>query len=160
MKKFIPLLISGILVVGAVGCQDASKTSDAGSSTTDTAVNKAKEAASTTQTAAKNTAEGAKTAVTGTVDKAGTAVKGAATGAKTALNNASGGAKTIVKNNLEKKFPGSKLDVEEKDGVLTIKGTVPDEATLKKIEPAVKEYKFEGVKTVKVEAKVAGKKAQ
>ncbi|NJL60841.1 MAG: BON domain-containing protein [Methylacidiphilales bacterium] len=160
MKKFIPFLISGILVVGAVGCQDASKTSDAGSSTTDTAVNKAKEAASTTQTAAKNTAEGAKTAVTGTVDKAGTAVKGAATGAKTALNNTASGAKTIVKNNLEKKFPGSKLDVEEKDGVLTIKGTVPDEATLKKIEPAVKEYKFEGIKTVKVEAKVAANKAQ
>ncbi|NJR16734.1 MAG: BON domain-containing protein [Calothrix sp. CSU_2_0] len=160
MKKFIPFLISGILVVGAVGCQDASKTSDAGSSTTDTAVNKAKEAASTTQTAAKNTAEGAKTAVTGTVDKAGTAVKGAATGAKTALNNSASGAKTIVKNNLEKKFPGSKLDVEEKDGVLTIKGTVPDEATLKKIEPAVKEYKFEGIKTVKVEAKVAANKAQ
>jgi hyperosmotically inducible periplasmic protein len=158
MKKFIPLLISGILVVGAVGCQDASKTSDAGSSTTDTAVNKAKEAASTTQTAAKNAADGAKTAVTGTVDKAGTAVKGAATGAKTALNNAASGAKTIVKNNLEKKFPGSKLDVEEKDGVLTVKGTVPDEATLKKIEPAVKEYKFEGIKTVKVEAKVAEKK--
>ena len=150
MKKFIPLLISGILVVGAVGCaQDASKTSDAGSSATDTAVSKAKEAASTTQTAAKNTAEGAKTAATGTVDKAGTAVKGSASGAK-----------TIVKNNLEKKFPGSKLDVEEKDGVLTIKGTVPDAATLEKIEPAVKEYKFEGIKTVKVEAKVAGNKAQ
>jgi hyperosmotically inducible periplasmic protein len=148
MKKFIPLLLSGILAVGAVACQDASKTSDTGSST-DTAANTAKEAASNTQTAAKKTAEGAKTAATGTADKVGTAVKGSANGAK-----------TIVKNNLEKKFPGSKLNVEEKDGVLTVKGTVPDEATLKKIEPAVKEYKFEGIKTVKVEAKVAEKKVQ
>jgi hyperosmotically inducible periplasmic protein len=167
MKKFIPLLLSGILAVGAVACQDASKTSDAGSSTTETTANTAKEAASNTQTAAKNTAEGAKTAVTGTADKVGTAVTGtankagtAAKGAKTALNNATSGAKTIIKNNLEKKFPGSKLNVEDKDGVLTIKGTVPDEATLKKIEPAVKEYKFEGIKTVKVEAKVAEKKVQ
>ncbi|MEA5569676.1 BON domain-containing protein [Calothrix sp. UHCC 0171] len=143
MKKFIPLLISGILALGAVACQDASKTSDA-----DSVNNTAKDVGAKTETAAKNTVEGSKTAVNKTT-----------TATKTALTNTSGGTKTIVKNNLEKKFPGSKLDVEEKDGVLTIKGTVPDEATLKKIEPAVKEYKFQGVKAVKVEAKVAGKKA-
>ncbi|BAZ42151.1 hypothetical protein NIES4101_81190 [Calothrix sp. NIES-4101] len=149
MKKFIPFLISGILAVGAVACQDASKTSDAGSSPTDSVNKTAKDVGAKTETAAKNTADGAKTAVNKTT-----------TAAKTALTSTSGGTKTIVKNNLEKKFPGSKLDVEEKDGVLTVKGTVPDEATLKKIEPTVKEYKFQGVKTVKVEAKVAEKKAQ
>ncbi len=136
MNKFIPFLISSILVVGAIGCQqDTSKTSDAGN-TTGVPANAVKEAASTTQTAAKGTADGTKAKVT----------------------NASDGIKTIAKNRLEEKFPGSKLDVENKDGVLTIKGTVPNAETLKKIEPTVKEYKFQGVKTVKVEAKVADKK--
>ncbi len=132
MNKFIPFLISSILVVGAVGCQqDASKTSDAGN-TTGVPANAVKEAASTTQT----TADGTKAKVT----------------------NANGGVQTIAKNRLEQKFPGSKLSVENKSGVLTIKGTVPNAETLKKIEPTVKEYKFQGVKTVKVEAKVADKK--
>jgi hyperosmotically inducible periplasmic protein len=135
MKKIIPFLVSGILMVGAVACQqDASKTSDAGT-TNEAPTTTAKEATS-------------KTAATDTGTKATTATKGAT----------AGGVKTIVKNRLEEKFPGSKLAVEETNGVLTVKGTVPDEATLKKIEPAVKEYKFEGVKSVKVEAKVASKK--
>jgi hypothetical protein len=145
MKKIIPFLVSGILMVGAVACQqDASKTSDAGT-TNEAPATTAQEATSTT---ADNATKGTNAAKT-TTD-----------GAKTASTNAGGGVKTIVKNRLEEKFPGSKLSVEEKDGTLTVKGTVPDEATLNKIEPAVKEYKFEGVKNVKVEATVAGKKAQ
>jgi hyperosmotically inducible periplasmic protein len=153
MKKIIPFLVSGILMVGAVACQqDASKTSDAGT-TNEAPANTAKEATS-------KTADNAKTAITDTATKATDAAKTTTGGAKTALTNATGGVKTIVKNRLEEKFPGSKLSVEEKEGVLTVKGTVPDQATLKKIEPAVKEYKFQGVKTVKVEATVAGNKAQ
>lgn len=145
MKKIIPFLVSGILMVGAVACQqDASKTSDAGT-TNEAPATTAKEATSKT--------------ATDTATKATNAAKGTADGAKTAATGA-GGVKTIVKNRLEEKFPGSKLSVEEKEGVLTVKGTVPDQATLKKIEPAVKEYKFQGVKSVKVEATVAGKKAQ
>jgi hyperosmotically inducible periplasmic protein len=145
MKKIIPFLVSGILMVGAVACQqDASKTSDAGT-TNEAPATTAKEATSKT--------------ATDTATKTTNAAKGTADGAKTAVTGA-GGVKTIVKNRLEEKFPGSKLSVEEKEGVLTVKGTVPDQATLKKIEPAVKEYKFQGVKTVKVEATVAGKKAQ
>lgn len=141
MKKIIPFLVSGILMVGAVACQqDASKTSDAG------ATNEAP--ATTAKEAASKTADNAKTTATDTASKATTGTKDA------------GGVKTIVKNRLEQKFPGSKLAVEEKNGVLTVKGTVPDEATLKKIEPAVKEYKFQGVKSVKVAATVAPKKAQ
>jgi hyperosmotically inducible periplasmic protein len=139
MKKLIPFLVSSVLLVGAVGCQqDASKTSDGGA-TTDAPANKVKEAASTTQTAAQKTGA-------------------TANNAKTKVANATGGVKTIVKNRLEEKFPGSKLDVTEANGVVTVKGTVPNAETLKKIEPAIKEYKFQGVKTVKVEATVAGKK--
>lgn len=139
MKKLIPFLVSSVLLLGAVGCQqDASKTSDAGS-TTEAPANAVKEAASTTQTAAQKTST-------------------AASNASSKGTNAAGGVKTIAKNRLEEKFPGSKLNVTEANGVLTVKGTVPNAETLKKIEPAVKEYKFQGVKTVKVEATVAGKK--
>ncbi|MBF2064096.1 MAG: transport-associated protein [Calothrix sp. C42_A2020_038] len=144
MKKVIPFIVSGVLMVGAVACQqDTSKTSDAGTAN-DTPVTTVKEATSKT---ANNTKTVASKPTTNTKLNEGT---------KTSTN--AGGVKTIVKNRLEEKFPGSKLSVEEKDGVLIVKGTVPDEATLKKIEPTVKEYKFQGVKNVKVEAKVAGKK--
>jgi hyperosmotically inducible periplasmic protein len=139
MKKVILFLVSGVLAFGAVACQDnANKTAEA-PGTNETAV-PAKEASQKT--------ESSKTGIPGT------------TVVKSATENATGGVKSIVKNKLEEKFPGSKLEVEEKAGVLTIKGTVPSQADLKKIEPAVKEYKLQGVKTVKVEAKVASKKPQ
>jgi hyperosmotically inducible periplasmic protein len=141
MNKLILFLVSGILAFGAVACQDnTNKTSEAPGTTSETAA-PAKEASQ-------------KTAITGSADKTGTTVK------KGTTENAGGGVKTIVKNKLEEKFPGSKLEVEEKAGVLTIKGTVPSQAELKKIEPAVKEYKLQGVKSVKVEAKVASTKPQ
>jgi hyperosmotically inducible periplasmic protein len=138
MKKVILFIVSGVLAFGAVACQDnANKTAEA-PGTNETAA-PAKEASQKT--------ESSKTGIPGTT-------------VKSATENATGGVKTIVKNKLEEKFPGSKLEVEEKAGVLTIKGTVPSQADLKKIEPAVKEYKLQGVKTVKVEAKVASKKPQ
>ncbi|AFZ02621.1 transport-associated protein [Calothrix sp. PCC 6303] len=137
MKKLIPFLISSVLVVGAVGCNSDTKTSETTTTTDSTAV---KEAGQKTQ---------GTTTTTKTTEKTTTAVKDAA-----------GGVKTIVKNKLEKQFPGSSLQVNQAGDVLTVSGTVPDEATLKKIEPAVKENKFEGVKTVKVDVKVAAKKAQ
>ncbi|MBW4669838.1 MAG: BON domain-containing protein [Cyanomargarita calcarea GSE-NOS-MK-12-04C] len=137
MKKLILFLVSGILAFGAVACQDnTNKTSEA-PGTTNEATAPVKEASQKTESS-----------------KTGTAVK------KGATENAAGGVKTIVKKKLEEKFPGSKLEVEEKAGVLTIKGTVPSQADLKKIEPAVKEYKLQGVKSVKVEAKVASTKPQ
>ena len=138
MKKLILFLVSGILAFSAVACQDnTNKTSEVPGTNETTAP--VKEASQKT--------ESSKTPITGT------AVKGV-------TENANGGVKTIVKKKLEEKFPGSKLEVEEKAGVLTIKGTVPSQADLKKIEPAVKEYKLQGVKSVKVEAKVASTKPQ
>ncbi len=138
MKKVILFLVSGVLAFGAVACQDnANKTAEA-PGTNETAA-PAKEASQKT--------ESSKTGIPGTT-------------VKSATENATGEVKSIVKSKLEEKFPGSKLEVEEKAGVLTIKGTVPSQADLKKIEPAVKEYKLQGVKTVKVEAKVASKKPQ
>ncbi|MBD2201144.1 BON domain-containing protein [Calothrix sp. FACHB-1219] len=140
MKKLIPFLVSSILVVGAVGCQDASKNASETPSNTNEATQPAKEASAKTKTNEKTTTETGKTPV-----------KEAAANTKTT-------AKSPILTKLEEKIPGSKLVVEEKDGVVTVKGTVPTEADIKKIEPLVKEQK--GVKTVKVEAQVAAKKAQ
>jgi hyperosmotically inducible periplasmic protein len=137
MKKLIPFLVSSVLVVGAVGCNSDTKTSETTTTTGSTAVKEAGQKTEGTTTTTKTT------------EKTTTTVKDAAAGAK-----------TIIKNKLEKQFPGSNLQVSQAGDVLTVSGTVPDEATFKKIEPAVKEYKLQGFKTVKVDAKVAAKKAQ
>jgi hyperosmotically inducible periplasmic protein len=134
MKKLISVLVSGILLVGTFGCQEATKTGTETPGTTNEANKPAKEATQKTATTIKNTTDKAKKGVAG------------------ATNNI----QTLVGNKLKEKIPGSKLTVENKDGVVTVTGTVPTEANLKKIEPLVK--KLQGVKSVKVEAKVASTK--
>jgi hyperosmotically inducible periplasmic protein len=146
MKKLIPFLISSALLVGAVGCNSDSKTAETTTGTDSTAVKEAGQKTQGGNTVVDKTATGIKTGV----DKTTTGIKDAA----------GGGVKTIIKNKLDKQFPGSNLDVSQAGEVLTISGTVPDEATFKKIAPAVKEYKLQGFKTVKVDAKIAAKKAQ
>ncbi|BAY08542.1 BON domain-containing protein [Calothrix sp. NIES-2098] len=169
MKKLIPLLVSGILVVGAVGCQEATKTSS-DTSTTNTSTQPVKEASQKTATGAKTATETAKTTAKETGDKTKTAAKATTETGKTAVKQAAANTKTTTKaaaestsknlilSKLSEKIPGSKLVVEDKDGVVTVKGTVPTEADVKKIESIVKEQK--GVKSVKVEAKAASAKAQ
>jgi hyperosmotically inducible periplasmic protein len=158
MKKLIPFLISGALLVGTVGCNSDSKTAETTTGADSSAV---KEAGQKTQgngtTTIDKTATGVKTGVDKTTTGIKTGVDKTTTGIKAA---AGGGVKTIIKNKLDKQFPGSNLDVSQTGDVLTISGTVPDEATRKKIEPAVKEYKLQGFKTVKLDATVAPKKAQ
>jgi hyperosmotically inducible periplasmic protein len=118
MKKFMPLLVSGVLLVGAFACQDTTNT--------------------TTETPKTNT-ETSQTA-------------------KPATQKTTTTAKSPIATELEKKIPGSKLEVEDKAGAVTVKGTVPTAADIKKIEPIVKQQK--GVKTVKLDVKAAPKKAQ
>jgi hyperosmotically inducible periplasmic protein len=131
MKKLIPFIISGVLVIGAVGCDSGTKNAEA-PGTTNEAAAPAKEASQTT-TGKATTASTTKVAETGLAGE--------------------------VSKKLKDSLPGSNLSTEIKDGVVTVKGTVPSEAELKKIEPLVS--KLKGVKSVKVEAKVASaKKAQ
>lgn len=117
MKKLMPLLVSGVLVVSAFGCQEATKTGSETSTPNETSQT-AKPAAQKTATTAKSP----------------------------------------ILTQLEQKIPGSKLAVEDKAGVVTVKGTVPTAADIKKIEPLVKQQK--GVKSVKVDVKAASTKAQ
>jgi hyperosmotically inducible periplasmic protein len=146
MKKLILLLVSSILVVGTFGCQEAPKTSsDAPSTTNEAAQVPAKPASETNQTAkVPETQTTPLTASTGTKVKTD-AEKTAATKAKTDL-------KTEVSAKLNKGLPGNKLQVENKQGEIVLKGTASSVEELKKAETLAKEV--QGVKTVKVEAKV------
>jgi hyperosmotically inducible periplasmic protein len=152
MKKLIPFLVSGILLVGAIGCQEATKTG----SETETGA-PAKEASSTDGAMKGDAMKG--DAMKGDAMKGdamkGDAMKGDAMKGDAMKGDAMKGGtdtKSLVNSKLTEKIPGSKLVAEDKDGVVTVTGTVASEADIKKIEPAVKEVK--GVKSVKVEAKV------
>ncbi|MEH2292560.1 BON domain-containing protein [Nostoc sp.] len=137
MKKLIPLLVSSILVVGTFGCQEAPKTGSETPNTTNEAAQAPASPASqvnqtTTNVPVKETAE------------------------KTAATKAKGDLKTEVSKNLNKGLPGNKLQVENKEGEIILKGTAASKQELQKAETLAKEV--QGVKTVKVEAKVEATK--
>ncbi|MEH2049558.1 BON domain-containing protein [Nostoc sp.] len=151
MKKLIPLLVSSILVVGTFGCQEAPKTgSETPSTTNEAAQAPAKPASQTSQTTDKTTAKIPATQTTPLVASAGTKVKTSVE--KTAATKTKGDLKTEVSQKLNKGLPGNKLQVENKEGEIILKGTATSAEELKKAETLAKEVK--GVKTVKVEAKV------
>lgn len=149
MNKFIPLIISGVIAVGAVGCEEPpSRTSaDAPSGTTEN-VN------APTQETAQKTQEDA----TGQVrkDQIESDIR-----AREQRNNATGGdakredddLESEVRGKLEANLPASQLTVDAEEGALTVAGTVPTQEQLNKIPTLAQEIK--GVKSVKVEAKVA-----
>jgi|UPI000370504A osmotically-inducible protein OsmY len=127
MKKLIVFLMSGILLAGTVACQqEAAKTGpETPGAANENTKAPVKEASQTSQTSNK-----------------------AVTTSKSSANDLI----SAVSKHLKEKLPGSKLEVEGQDGAITVKGTVPSPAELKKVVPLAKEVK--GVKTVKVEAKV------
>ncbi len=174
MKKFIPFLISGILAIGTFGCggeQAATTDSEAPETTTEATQPEAKEASDTTAESAIDPA-----AVDGATDPAATdgatdptatdaakdpAVADSATdptAAGIAADAAADDITTAANKALKEKLPNSKLEAKEEAGVVTVSGTVPSDADLNQIEPAVKS--LEGVKEVKVEATVEAAPAQ
>ncbi|MBD2294223.1 BON domain-containing protein [Anabaena sphaerica FACHB-251] len=135
MNKLIPFVVSGILVAGVFGCQEAPKTGSANPGTTDEATSvPVKPASSTTQT---------------TSEKPTTKITPESTKATSDL-------KTEVSKKLKEALPSNKLEVENKEGEIILKGAAASEEELKKAEALVKQVK--GVKSVKVEAKVAPEK--
>ncbi|MEH2222884.1 BON domain-containing protein [Nostoc sp.] len=146
MKKLILLVVSSILVVGTFGCQEAPKTgSETPSTTNEAAQAPAKPASQTNQTA-----KVPETQTTPLAANTGTKVKTDAE--KTAATKAKSDLKTEVSAKLNKGLPGNKLQVENKQGEIILKGTATSVEELKKAETLAKEV--QGVKTVKVEAKV------
>ncbi|MBD0266294.1 MAG: BON domain-containing protein [Tolypothrix sp. Co-bin9] len=151
MKKLILLLVSSILVVGTFGCQEAPKTGSETPSTTNEAAQVPAKPASQTNETAK--VPGIQTTPLG----ASTDTKVKTDSEKTAATKVKGDLKTEVSAKLNKGLPGNKLQVENKEGEIILKGTATSAEELKKAETLAKEV--QGVKTVKVEAKIeAGKK--
>ena len=149
MKKLLPLIIGGVLVVGAVSCSEPpSRTSaDAPDNTKENAQAPTKETSQTTQNDA--TSDTRKRQIQSDIK------------AREERNNVTGGdadradadLESEVRGKLEANLPASQLTVESKKGDLTVVGTVPTQYQLSKIPTLAKEIK--GVKSVKVDAKVA-----
>ncbi len=149
MKKLLPLIIGGVLVVGAVSCSEPpSRTSaDAPDNTKENAQAPTKETSQTTQNDA--TSDTRKRQIQSDIK------------AREERNNVTGGdadradadLESEVRGKLEANLPASQLTVESKKGDLTVVGTVPTQEQLSKIPTLAKEIK--GVKSVKVDAKVA-----
>lgn len=134
MKNLVPLLISGILVVGAFGCQANPKdTSKAPQNIGAASPLTAKPASQTTQLPGKTE-------------------KTSATKNTTETTKSDGVLKTEVAKKLKEGLPSNKLEIETKAGEIVIKGTAASQAELQKAEKLAKEVK--GVKSVKIEAKV------
>ncbi|BAY76028.1 transport-associated protein [Nostoc linckia NIES-25] len=150
MKKLILFLVSGVLVIGAVGCQEATKTgSETPSTTNEASQPPAKPASETNPTIDKTVNVPAQPTI---VPAPTTEANVKTDSPKSAATKAEGDLKTEVSKKLNKDLPGNKLGVENKEGEIILKGTAGSVEELKKAETLAKEVR--GVKTVKVEAKV------
>ena len=145
MNKLIPLLLSGVLLVGAAGCNNGADTSaDAPSSTTASPTPPAASSAQDTkQDAASEVRQDQANA-----DIRAREQRNNATGGDT--DRAAGDLQSEVRSKLEVNIKGSQLTVDaDKDGMVMVSGTVPKEADKAKIETLAKEIK--GVKSVKAD---------
>ena len=149
MNKITPIIISSILLFGAVGCSDGAKTSaDAPNSTTENV--KSPPPAETVQKTQGDATSDIRKA------QANSDIR-----AREQRNNVTGGdairadgdLKSEVRSKLEVNITKGQLTVEAKDGAVIVGGTVPNQTDLAKIEPLAKQIK--GVKSVNVTAVVA-----
>jgi len=150
MKKFIPLLISGILVAGAVGCgEEAANTGSENPSATNEALQPSAKEASKTESISQPleqpgaVPEAEKPLVTDPT---------AATG--TQENPLESELSKKVSKVLKENLPSSKLEVKDQEGVVSVGGVVTSQEQLQQIEPLTKGVK--GVIGVNVEANVEG----
>ncbi|NJM69052.1 MAG: BON domain-containing protein [Scytonema sp. RU_4_4] len=148
MNKFIPLIISSVIAIGAVGCEPPSRTSADAPSGTNENVNPP------TQDTAQKTQEDATSQVR--KDQIESDIR-----SREQRNNATGGdtdradadLESEVRGKLEANLPASQLTIDAEEGAVTVAGTVPTQEQLNKIPTLAQEIK--GVKSVKVDAKVA-----
>lgn len=149
MKKLIPFLISGVLIVGAFGCENGVE------KTNTNAPN------STNETTQAPTAETAQETQGDAVSETRRKQLNADIAAREARNNITGGdtqradadLESEVRSKLEANLPASQLAVEAEEGAVTVSGTVPTQEQLQKIDTLAKEIK--GVQTVTNKATVA-----
>lgn len=148
MKKLIPFLISSVLIIGAVGCDNAAKTSsDAPNTTNETT--EAPDTQSAQQTQGDATSGVRKAQIESDI-RAREQRNDA--GGDDAVR-ADGDLESEVRGKLEANIPKGQLAVDAEAGAVTITGTVPTQNDVNKIDPLAKEIK--GVKSVTNKATVA-----
>ncbi|TFI53162.1 BON domain-containing protein [Mastigocladus laminosus UU774] len=141
MKKLIPFLLGGVLVIGAAGCEPPSRTSTNAPDNTSENVN-----APAQETAQQNQQDA--TSQT-RKDQIESDIR-----AREQRNNATGGdadrddddLESEVRGKLEANLPASQLTVDAEDGVVKVAGTVPTQEQLNKVPTLAQQIK--GVKTV------------
>lgn len=154
MKKLTPFLLSSVLLLGTVACQDVSKTStDAPNSTQESP--EAPDAETV-----QNSQEDAQSEIRR--NQLNSDIR-----SREQRNNITGDdairseddLESEVRSKLEANIPKSQLSVEAtEDGTVTVSGTIPNQQDLSKIEPLSKEIK--GVKSVVNKVTFAPPKAQ
>jgi hyperosmotically inducible periplasmic protein len=135
MKKFIPLLISGVLMIGAVGCTSASTNTN----TPDAAKESAKTPDKKTAQQDQNDAGSETRRNQLDSDIRSREQRNDVAGATTVKTD--GDLESEIRSKLEANLPASQLTVDAKDGVVTITGTVPTPEQSSKIKPLAMEIK-------------------
>jgi osmotically-inducible protein OsmY len=142
MKKLAPFFISSLLLVSAAACQNPSKTSESAPDTV--SQNPASPAAQTTQEA-KEDAQSELRRRQLNEDIRAREQRNNTTGGDT--NRATGDLASEVRSKLEANIPDGQITVAaDKQGTVTVNGTVKNQDQLKKIQPLAQEIK--GVKSV------------
>ncbi len=148
MKKITTLILSSLLLIGTVACEDNAKTStNAPSSTEETGkVPSAKTVQSNQNDASSKVRRDQLNSDIRAREQRNNVTGGDAKRAKSDLSSE-------VRSKLAANIPQGQLTVAAKDGAVVVSGTVQTQEQLDKIEPLAKEIK--GVKSVNVVAKVA-----
>ncbi len=153
MKKFIPFLISGVVVIATVACENVSKTSsDAPNTTNETT--EAPDAQTAQQTQSDATSEVRKAQIESDIRAREQRNDAGGDDAQ----RADGDLESEVRGTLEANLPASQLAVDAEEGAVTITGTVPTQEQLSKVDTLAKEIK--GVKSVTNKATVAPAKSE
>lgn len=148
MKKLSTFAISCVLVIGAVACQDTSKTTVTAPAPDETVQAPTREVTQEAQQDAQSEARRRQL----NADIRAREQRNNWTGGD--AQRAEGDLASEVRSKLEANIPNGQLTVDaEDDGTVTVAGTVINQDQLAKIEPLAKEIK--GVKQVVVNAKVA-----
>lgn len=151
MKKLIPLCLLSIIVLGAVGCDNAAKTStEAPSSVKESPT--APNAQSAQQTNNDATSDVRKAQIES--DIRATEQRNDMTGGDASKDDKD--LQTEVSGKLEANLPSSQLTITANDGAITVAGTVVNKDQVGKIEPLAKQIK--GVKSVTNKVAVAPSK--
>jgi osmotically-inducible protein OsmY len=147
MKKIIPFLLTGFLMVAASACSTAKTTSDAPNSTDNSGQVPTAQGAQTAQDDAQSDVRQKQL----DSDIRAREQRNDTTGGD--ADRANGDLQSEVRSKLEANIPNGKLAVDAKDGAVVVSGTVQTQDQLDKIEPLAKEIK--GVNSVTVKATVA-----